>query len=78
MLDGPNAIWNKLEHAITNVQRAELGLDPLEMSMFVVTGIINLMSIFLFKPLYEEIQSCVTAKKDVWHTIASALYLHGC
>ena len=22
------ATWNKLEHAITNVQRAELGLDP--------------------------------------------------
>ena len=35
MLDGPNATWNKLEHAITNVQRAELGLDPVEMSMYV-------------------------------------------
>ena len=33
MQDGPNATWNKLEHAITNVQRAELGLDPVEMSM---------------------------------------------
>ena len=32
--DGPSATWNKLEHAITNVQRAELVLDPLEMSMF--------------------------------------------
>ena len=32
--DGPSATWNKLEHAVTNVQRAELGLDPLEMSMF--------------------------------------------
>ena len=28
ILDGPNATWNKLEHAITNVQRAEVGLDP--------------------------------------------------
>ena len=35
MQDGPNATWNKLEHAITNVQRAGLGLDPLEMSMFI-------------------------------------------
>ena len=34
MQDGPKATWNKLEHAITNVQRAELGLSPLEMSMF--------------------------------------------
>ena len=33
--DGPRATWNKLEHAITNVQRAELRLDPLEMSMFI-------------------------------------------
>ena len=35
MLDGPNATWSKLEHAITNVQRAELGLDPVEMSTYV-------------------------------------------
>ena len=35
MLDGPLATWNKLEHAITNVQRAELGLPPLEMSMLI-------------------------------------------
>ena len=33
MLDGPKATWSKLEHAITNVQRAELGLHPLEMGM---------------------------------------------
>ena len=33
MQDGPNATWSKLEHAITNVQRAELGLDPVEISM---------------------------------------------
>ena len=32
--DGSNATWSKLEHAVTNVQRAELGLDPGEMSMF--------------------------------------------
>ena len=32
MQDGPKATWNKLEHAITNAQRAELGLSPLEMS----------------------------------------------
>ena len=36
MQDGPNATWNKLEHAITNVQRAGLGLDPLEMSMLII------------------------------------------
>ena len=35
MQDGPNATWSKLEHAVTNVQRIELGLDPLEMSMFI-------------------------------------------
>ena len=35
MLDGPLATWNKLEHAITNVQRAELGLSPLELSMLI-------------------------------------------
>ena len=29
--DGPNATWKKLEHAITNARRAELGLDPLKM-----------------------------------------------
>ena len=34
MQDGPNATWSKLEHAITNVQRIELGLDPIDMSMF--------------------------------------------
>ena len=34
MMDGRKATWNKLEHAITNVQRAELGLSPLEMSKF--------------------------------------------
>ena len=34
MQDGPKATWSKLEHTITNVQRTELGLDPLEMSMF--------------------------------------------
>ena len=33
MLEGSKATWNKLEHAITNVQRAGLGLPPLEMSM---------------------------------------------
>ena len=38
MLDGPKATWNKLEHAITNVQRAELGLNPLEMSMLSITN----------------------------------------
>ena len=27
-VDGPNATWNKLEQVITNVQKAELGLDP--------------------------------------------------
>ena len=32
--DGPNATWSKLEHAITNVQRIELGWKPIEMSMF--------------------------------------------
>ena len=31
--DGPNATWKKLEHAITNVRRAELGLDPLTMGI---------------------------------------------
>ena len=35
MQDGSNATWNKLEHVITNVRRAELGLDPLEMSMLI-------------------------------------------
>ena len=35
MQDGPMAIWKKLEHAITNVRRAELGLDPLEMDMLI-------------------------------------------
>ena len=35
MLDGPKATWNKLEHVITNVQRAELGLYPLELSMLI-------------------------------------------
>ena len=32
--DDSNATWSKLEHAITNAQRAELGLNPVEMSMF--------------------------------------------
>ena len=35
MQDGSKATWSKLEHAITNVQRAELVLDPLEMGMFI-------------------------------------------
>ena len=33
MQDGPNATWSKLECAITNAQRVQLVLSPLEMSM---------------------------------------------
>ena len=40
MLDGPLATWNKLEHAITNVQRAEFGLSPLELSMLITSILI--------------------------------------
>ena len=29
-LDGDNATWGRLELVITNVQRAELGLEPIE------------------------------------------------